>query len=359
MHRINVTLAQPHLLFRILLVRILFLVSFHFIAGSNYAQEQKDTLFFNNGSLVIGKLKKVKLGVVTFDPDDANDITVQLRKLRGITAVKSIYRIETTTNEAHFGRIVPDTIRGRINIVSLLDTVTIYLEDISVVYPYYKSIGERFDGNVGLGYSYTRSSNFGRLNFDGSITYKSRKDELGLTASGIYTVTDSSFSRDREEIFMKANRYFSATWFYTVMLGYQRNLELGLASRFQEGIGVGNKFLTTKSLYSWARTGIVLNQEKNVESVKSGTLAEIFGQMELNFFRFSKPEISLKVVESFYYSLSQNGRFRSDGETTMAWEIFTDFDLNLSFYHNYDSKPPGEDGRKIDIGIIFGLAYSF
>ncbi len=322
-------------------------------------QELKDTLFFNNGTVIVGKLKKVKMGVVTFDPDDANDITVQLRKLKSMSAVKSIFRIESTQDVVYFGKVYPSGNNGFVNITGNGDTTTIFIEDLSIVYPFYKSIAERFDGSVALGYSYTRSSNFGRLNFDGKLSYASKKDEFSLTTSGIYTISDSSFSRDREEVFLKDNHYFSPLWFYTIIFGYQRNLELGLARRIQEGLGVGNKFLTTKRMYSWARTGLVLNQEKNIEGVTTGTLTEIFGQLEFNFFRFTKPEISLKFVEGFYYSLSQSGRFRSDGETTLAWEIFTDFDLNLSFYHNYDSKPPGENGRKLDVGVVFGLGYSF
>lgn len=338
---------------------LVFLFIFSIIKTESCAQPVKDTIFFNNGSLVIGKLKKVKLGVMTFDPDDANDITVQLRKLRSMSAVRSVFRVETTDNKVLYGRLYPDTTRGVVDLFGTSDSATLFLEELSIVYPVHKSGWERFDGKVGIGYSYSRSSNFGRLNFDNNIIYKTRNDELSLAMNGIYTVTDSSFSRDREEVFFKANHFFKASWFYTGMLGYQRNLELGLATRLQEGLGIGNKFLTTKNLYSWARLGVVLNQEQNVEGEKSGTLAEIFGQMEVNFFRFYKPEISLKLVQSFYYSLSQKDRFRNDGETSLTWKVFLNFDLSLSFYHNFDSKPPGEDSRKLDIGMVFGLNYTF
>src|SRR5436305_8250537 len=64
-------------------------------ATAVFSQSKKDTLFFNNGSIVIGEIKKIKLGVITFDPDDANDITVQLRKLKTVSAVSKIFRIET------------------------------------------------------------------------------------------------------------------------------------------------------------------------------------------------------------------------------------------------------------------------
>ena len=79
----------------------------------------------------------------------------------------------------------------------------------------------------------------------------------------------------------------------------------------------------------------------------------------LNFFRFTKPEINLNMSQSFYYSLSQSGRFRDDGETTLSWEIIDDLKLDMTFYNNYDSKPPVATNRKFDYGIVFGVSYSF
>ena len=122
---------------------------------------------------------------------------------------------------------------------------------------------------------------------------------------------------------------------------------------------MGNKYLTTKHVYGWARSGFVFNQERNIENFSTGTLTELFGQVQFNFFRFTKPEINFFVSETFYYSLSQAGRFRNDGETDLNWEIIKDFDLNFTFYNNYDSKPATEGSRKFDFGIVFGLSYSF
>ena len=62
----------------------------------------KDTIFLTNGSLVIGKVLKVKLGVISFDPDDANDITVQMRKLKTIGATTRIFRVETYFSSSIF-----------------------------------------------------------------------------------------------------------------------------------------------------------------------------------------------------------------------------------------------------------------
>jgi hypothetical protein len=323
------------------------------------SQGIKDTLFFNNGSLVIGEFKRAKLGVVTFDPDDANNITVQLRKLKTIGAGKKIFRIETINHHVYFGAIAPHPAPDTINILMTYDTIALALEDISVLYPVEKSIINRFTGSVGLGYSYTRSSGFGRLNFDGDMRYSAKKTELIIYFSGIYTIYDSLVSRDKEEFSFKYNYYFLRNWLTTALLAYQRNLELGLPRRFQEGFGIGNKFITSKHIYTLGRTGLVFNQERNIEGENSGILTEVFGQVAFNFFRFENPEINFLVAQTVFYSLSQSDRFRNDGSLKVTWEIFNDFKLSLELYNNFDSKPAGGGNRNFDYGMVFGINYIF
>ena len=335
-----------------------FLFLFILITSKGFSQELKDTIYFTNGSKLVGEIKKIKLGVLTFDPDDANDVTIQLRKLRTFAAVRTVFRIETTDDHVHFGQLVPYTLDHFVRLVGS-DTAVLHIENITELYPYKKSFVQRFSGSVGLGFCYTRSSDFGQFIFNGKLKYVSRQDEISFSTSGIYSITDTSFRRDREDATLLYNHYFSHTWFSITFLSYQRNLELGLERRIQEGFGLGNKFITAKEVYAWSGAGIVLNQERNTENVSTGTLAELFGQLQFNFFRFTKPEIDLAMTQTIYYSLSQSGRFRNDGETTLDWEIIKDFKLNFTFYNNYDSKPPLQDSRKFDFGVVFGLNYSF
>jgi hypothetical protein len=244
-------------------------------------------------------------------------------------------------------------------IATAKDTLVQSLEKISVLYPFKDVILDRFDGNIGLGYTYTRSSNFGRVNFDLNLSYVTRQDEITFAASGIYSMSDTSLTRDQENVNFKYNYYLNTSWFLTAFLSYQRNLELGIQRRLQEGLGAGNKFITTKHIYAWARTGVAINQETSTEGVQSGNLTEIFGQLQFNFFRFTLPKINLDMAQSFYYSLSQQGRFRNDGQTDLSWEVINDFNVNLGFYNNYDSKPPASAASTFDFGIIFGVSYKF
>ncbi len=338
-----------------LLIIFILCANFHYA----FSQMKKDTLFFNNSTLIIGKLKKIKVGVVTFDPDDANDITVQLRKLKAIDATREIYRVESINKEVLYGVLKPDSLPRRVNIVNGEIQKSIELVEIINLYPYSKKFIQRFSGNVGLGYNYTRSSGFGRLNFDMALNYHSKKIEVTTSISTIYSVTDSSFTRDREDVSLKDNYFFSPTSFATIFLVYQRNLELGLQRRFQQGIGVGNKFITSKVAYAWARTGLVFNQEKSTEGVTPGTQIEYFVQLQFNLFKFTKPEIKLDIKQTFYTGLTEKGRIRSDGEANLSWEIIKDLRLSIQLYDTYDSRPPVAGSANFDYGIVFGVSYVF
>jgi hypothetical protein len=188
---------------------------------SIYAQAKKDTLFFTNGTKVVGILKKIKVGVVTFDPDWANDITVQLKRINTINAGREIYRVESTKKHVYFGVLMQDSVPHSVRIVNGVIQSSLGMEEIVNLYPYSDRIMRRFSGDFGLGYNYTRSSSYGRLNLDGTLNYLAKNQETGISVSTVYSVTDSGMTRDREDASIKTNYYFSPTSFVSGFLAYQ------------------------------------------------------------------------------------------------------------------------------------------
>lgn len=324
-----------------------------------YAQVTKDTLFFTNGTKVVGILKKIKVGVVTFDPDWANDITVQLKRINTINASREIYRVESTNKHVYFGVLMQDSVPHSVRIVNGVIQSSLGMEEIVNLYPYSDRIMRRFSGDFGFGYNYTRSSSYGRLNFDGTLNYLAKNQETGISVSTVYSVTDSGMTRDREDASIKTNYYFSPTSFVSGFLAYQRNLELGINRRYQQGLGIGNKFITRKIAYAWARGGLVFNQEKSTEGESSGNLAEFYTQLQFNFFKFTKPEVKFDITQTIYAGITDKGRFRSDGEFNLSWEIVRNFKMTFQVYNNYDNRPPVSSSSNFDYGIVFGLSYFF
>lgn len=319
----------------------------------------RDTLFFKNGTKVIGKMKTMKLGMVKFDIDNITLASIQLRNIKTMTAITKIFRIETIRHDVYYGNLCASKNDGEVIVVSGGDSIAINVVDISVLYAYRDAFLQRFSGNLSLGFNYTKSSSIGILSYDNKIFYTAKKQEVTFGLAGNYSITDTNFNRDREDWGAKFNHYFTPVWFGTLMGTYQRNLELSMLRRIQEGIGVGEKFLTKKSLYAWYRGGLAFNQETNTEYETSGTLVEVYMQFEFNFFRFFKPKLSLTLAQTVYYNLSQLGRFRNDGTVNLSYEAIKDLKFTLSFYNNYDSKPPVEGSQTFDYGVTYGITYKF
>lgn len=333
-----------------------FLFLLMLLAGAAFAQ--KDTLLFKNGSIIIGEVKKIQLGVITFDPDDANDITVQLRKLASINAANKYFRIETVDHQVIFGKLNRNVNPGFVNVSFGTDTTSIPLSNISNLYPVEKSFRERLTGTAGAGYSYTRSSELGRLNLDLSGRYATEKMEYTVSASTIATIDSGYVSRDNEDVSLGASYYFDQKWFGWGALSYQRNIELGINTRLQEALGLGNKLLLTRNLRLMAFSGFVFNEEKSTEDVYSGLLTEGILGLRFNVFRFEKPELDIQTSQFGYFSFMQE-RIRYSGDISITWEMVEDLDLKLSFYSDYDSKPPGKETANIDFGTVISIAFEF
>jgi hypothetical protein len=324
-------------------------------------QVQKDTLFFNNGSVVIGKMKKISLGVITFDPDDANDITVQFHKLKSIATGYRYYRLEMVGKEIYYARLTHSDKNGYVKLIGPVDSPTVWIQDIITLAPLGNSFFKKMNGTISVGYNYTRSSNLGRLNLDATIRYNTKLTETILTISTVGTLEDTTYSRDRELVSIQPNFYFkkNPSWFASTLGAYQRNLELGILSRFQEGAGIGNKFLLKNRTRAWGMTGLVINQETNTEGGGPKVLVDIPVQLQFNVFSFVKPKIDLGISQTLYFGLDQEGRIRNDGQTTLGYEIITNLKINLSFYNNYDSKPPTATGRTFDYGYDIAIGFTF
>jgi hypothetical protein len=267
--------------------------------------------------------------------------------------------VETVRHNVYYANLVPANEAGYVRLVGPVDTPKIWLRDISGLLPLEQSFFKKITATLGAGYSYTRSSNLGRFNFDATIKYIAKDIEGTFTASTIATIDSSTYIRDRENLTLGFNYFFSPTWFAGASLSYQRNLELGILRRYQQGVGIGNKFIVRTHVNAWAMSGLVLNQEKSTAGTPSKTLTEFYAQVQFNFFKFSNPALDLNFRQTLFIGMAQNGRVRNDGQTTLNWEIIDDLKLNVSIYNNYDSHPPVSNSRKFDYGYVFGLSYTF
>jgi hypothetical protein len=330
-----------------------------FLLFTSFALRGQDTLFLNNHSVLVGKLKKIDLATITFKANDITTFTIELDKLKTLHVSSKLLRIETIFKTVHIGHLLSGKERGTARVASFLDTIDISLASIVSLNTIGNNFWDATSGHIGAGYSYTRSSDIGRFNFDGNIKYAKKSIETSLTGSAIMTQEKGAFTRDREDLMLQGSYYYSPAWYNQLFVNYQRNLELNLIRRLQQGAAFGNRFLMRSNMQANLVTGVVINQELSTEGVSSGTLTEIPVGVSYNFYKYSKPKFILSFVQVVYFGVDQQGRIRQDGKTKLTWKPFTDFSLSADVYNNYDSNPPGGTGPSLDYGVVFNIGYDF
>ena len=77
------------------------------------------------------------------------------------------------------------------------------------------------------------------------------------------------------------------------------------------------------------------------------------------YFRYADPEANLDARIALYPSLTQSGRYRSEGRVRARYELVEDLFFELSFYGSFDSDPDEEANSNSDYGVTTSLGYSF
>lgn len=347
----SINVKQLHILFLVLLCHIF---PFH----SGIGQNIRDTLFLTNGQIIFGELKTISLGKVKFDIEDLTVTDVKMNKIKTISASTRLFRIETVNKQVFYSRLMPSVKNGYVRVGDSLGGAEVPLDYLRLV-NYFIAGKDLFEGNVSLGYNYTKTSNIGRFNLDATMRYILKNFTIQNTISSIVTQENKIWTRDRESFLISGTYFINSNWKAIGFINYQLNRELGLQFRFQEGAGAGYNIISTSHTRFSAISGLVINQEKSFNESSVNFTSEIPFVLNLDFFRFTKPEISLSVDNSLFASLTQRGRVRLDGEIRYDWKVISDFTLNLRFYYNFDNKPLSGSGSNFDYGTVFGIGYKW
>jgi len=320
--------------------------------------QPKDTLYFYNTTVLVGKLRSIKVGYFEFDGDGIGIVKIKNNRISSMHAQSRSFRVETTSDSVLNGGLTRSYRPGWARFQSEDKVTDLAIQNITTLSYYGQSFRSRIDGNLGAGFSYTKSSEIGRINFNARIRYSTTNAAIQFQADAILTYDSIKVERENENMRLSYNYSFPSLWTAGAYATYQRNLELGLDRRWQQVVVAGRKFNFNQGREGLLITGVAINQEQNLEGIANNN-TEVIVQLNYNLFYFEKPNISLTFVQTGYASITQQGRYRADGDINVNWELVKDFYVNFRFYHVYDSQSPATGEPNVDWGTVAGLSYKF
>lgn len=337
------------------------------IIGGRAAAQQtepfsRDELIFRNGDRLRGELKSVSQGELVFSADEVNDdVTVKLKDIRMLRAKRMFYLVEDVNARKYHGVLDSSRFEGWVSVHTPSGAVDVFLQDIDDIRVLDDNLWNRIDGSVSLGFSYSRSSQVGRINGGGDMSYNTRRWILQLNSDIMYTIDETYKGIEKADLAVQGYYEFRRRWFSVGQVQYQRITELGVDARIQGLVGLGPTVIKSRTQDLRVASGISVQQEFGSDSTGKGNAINAEVPLIVNYFlfRFSHPDIRLQARNTLFFSLTQKGRWRADQNVTLKWKIIRHLNASIQLYLNYDSQPlAGSDGA-VDYGTVFSIGYSF
>ncbi len=325
-------------------------------AGNALAASKIDTIYFRNGDRMTGEVKSLESNYLRLSTHDAKTIQIEWNKIDSVK-ILNIMRIVLQDGQVFYGSLQPAGEKNYCYIWSTMgDPRLTPLTDIVNLTPLEDKFLDRVKGTLSSGFSFTKANDLMQINLNGSLTYLANKNQLDLSYDGNFTRQDTLPSNQHQNSTISFKRLLRRNWFVVSNLGFESSTELELDLRTSFGAGAGKHLVHSNRTTLFLAGGIMGNKEEargNIQYNLEGVVT-----MNYKVYIYESPEVSFNLSADILPSFSVSGRVRTSVDSNLKWEIFNDFYLKWTFYHNFDSKPLSEGASKNDWAItLLGIEY--
>ena len=323
-----------------------------------YDRDKSDVVVLRNGNYLTGDILSLEYGTLTLKTDQMGTLHIEWPAVRSISS-KFAFAVERTGGLKSYGVISTSDDGASLMVAAEGTTTKIPMENIERLARYSRSFWNRINGNLAVGFTYTKANetSVGSINLntfyrstavDGTLTFSSNASK---TAEGDNTYRGILSST---VIFLRQSRNF-----WGLVGSLERDQELGINARLVGGAVLGRRFVEMSFMELTGVAGVVVAQESITSNPEQQTSLEAVLGVSWRIFKFSDPETSLTLGLSLYPSLTESNRYRGNGNLSLTHEFGGDFTLGLTGYWSADTHPPDPTAEKSDYGLTFNLGYSF
>ena len=347
---------------------LLLLFAFH---GVSHAQN--DTLYLNNGDLIVGDLKSMDRGVLTIEPSYSEsdfkitweDIKVMKATQRYLITLSDGKRINGTFRSAGEGQVFIENEDG--------EDVTVAQDQVVNINSVDSGFLSRLSANIDFGLSLTKANNQQQLNGNLRMAYLADRWSADLYYNTLITTQDNVSDIQRNDAGLGYRYFLPRDWNVFADLDFLSNTEQSLELRSTAKVGVGNFLRRTNSFY-WnvyggvAYTGETFSPVFNPGDGTSTTAPnrksmEGFLGTELNLYDIG--DLNLLTTIVVYPTIIsdesvESGRVRSDFRFDAKYDdvFIKDFYVRAGFTLNYDNRPV-EAGKEVDYIFTTGFGWEW
>lgn len=319
--------------------------------------QKTDIVIMHNGIFVIGEIKVMQFGMLTFKTDDMGTLGIEWKKINHLIS-KFIFEVDLKNGTILLGSLDSTSVAGQVIVKTEKDTFNLSKNDIVGIAPIKSSFWERITGSVSLGFNYAKGSGTGQLNFAGNGTFRSKKWNANISLNSIFSFRDQEQSSSNQNLSFTLQRLLPNKWLLGTLLSFEQNTELGIQLRTSITPQGGYMFMQSNTYVFWGVAGLSLNREEFTDTTEGNNNLDGYAQLQYQVFIYDHPKTSLTTYLNAYPGLTDWGRLRANFNIVLDWEILRNFYWDLSYYFSYDNRPSG-DSASNDYGINTSLKFRF
>jgi len=337
--------------------KLLFLSIFFIVGLSTFAQKT-DTIIHINGNVLLGEIKKLDNGIITFKMDGMGTIKFELDKVNTFSSNKN-FQVTVKNGMQYYGKFDTAGVERMVNIVFMNGKEPISIEDLVEMYPIKKSFWLRTSGVFSLGFNFSKGSGIASLTSSGNLNYRNRKSYTVLAWNENTTLQSDTITSNKTDISMDFKRILFKKWYFGLNTEASSNSELGLDLRILTGLSINNYIVQNYHNRLFFAVGASANREWADGSENPTDNLEGLLGVNYHYFKYTNPEINISSYINAYPNMTTPGRWRLNYSLDAKVEVINDFHVGINFYYNSDNKPVSVGASTNDYGITTTFSYSF
>ena len=319
--------------------------------------EKSDSLRLRNGDWVVGDLRDMALGIVTYKTDAMSTINVKWgRVLTAITEKR--FQIYLDDGRRYFGSLQAGSELGRVVIRADRDTLEVAMQSVVELKRLKETVWNRLDGSLDFGFGFTQQNAKIDLSLRSETRYLFNRNRLNLLLNGTFTGQDSVSDITRGTARLVYIRDVKRMWFVGLTASVEQNSQLSLDIRGSIGGGPGRFLIANDRMELGTMLGIGYSRERFTgdEARNTVPLALI---TDYQFFNWSGLDTDLSSRLSIQPVLNDQGRWRISFAAYLSQEILGDLYVRIGVVEEYDSDPPSAGANKNDVSVTTSLGWTY
>ncbi|WP_340112116.1 DUF481 domain-containing protein [Maribellus mangrovi] len=312
------------------------------ISSANNVVAQVDSIRFFDGQILAGEIKSMKEGVLEVETEFSDsDFKIEWEKVSWLRTETKFFI--TLKKEDIFYSYINSINDSLVQIVTRKnDSIYVDLHDIVYLDALDEKFGDRLDAELSIGFDLAKASNLRSLSLRSYFGYKTEKWSTDLAANTLSSQQDESDLIKRLDAEFNYRWIIFRRWYLIGTLNALSNTEQYIDLRLNSQLGVGLYLLRSNKAHWGIKGGANYNTENYsnelfIRSSLNRSTWEGFAGTELNIYDLG--DFSLKLMAISYSGITDPGRFRSDINLDLKYDLPLDFFIKLGASLNYDNRP--------------------